>query len=93
MMKTIRVLKVSGVFIALILSSSAFADIEPVSPSESIEAASSLTLQSSDAIQDLDQAPANDSMQVSELLTDQIRTTQAMHAGDEELSEPVSDEL
>jgi hypothetical protein len=102
----IRVFKVSGVMIALMLSSFsplAFADIEQSAPvtglGTTFETDSGLGLQNPDEIQDLDQNQnqnqnlSDDTQQLSKLLTDKITTTQAMHAGDEEVSEPVGDEF
>jgi hypothetical protein len=89
------------------MSSPAFAEIEPLVPSletvaqpmvqdlgTSYGTDDGLGIQDLDAAQDLDQNQnlSGDPEQLSDLLTDKIRTTQAMHAGDEEVSEPVRDD-
>jgi hypothetical protein len=98
MSKMKALLKASTVLAFLILSSSAFADIEPMDTAQDLGTTygtdDGLGAQNPDMVQDLDQDQnvSGDTQKLSGLFMDKISTTQAMHAGDDEVSEPVANE-
>jgi hypothetical protein len=101
-MSLIRSLSTLSVAAAvLFVCSSVFADVEPGNSSDAFGTDEGLGAATSDLIQDLDaqpnmqaeMQPNGDLKQLSELLQQKIETAQARQMGDEQVSEPVGDDL
>jgi hypothetical protein len=94
-----------GVLALSLLSTTAYAEVEPSSSADTIEKTMESSASAhendeglgwidSDAVQDLDApVPDNDPRQLHELIRRNIETAQALHIGDEEIAEPIADEL
>lgn len=87
----------SAAAVVLLVCSSAFADVEQGISSDGLGTDEGLGAATSDLVQDVDAQPemsANgDLKQLSEFLKQKIETAQARQIGDEQVSEPVGDDL
>lgn len=84
---------ISGIGAVLFFCTTALAGVEQGSPTDSLNTDDGLGLDTSALVQDVDVQPSSDVKQLSELLQRRVETAQAMHAGDEEVSEPVGDDF
>jgi len=85
-------LKFSGVLVALLLSTSSFAGVDQKAGSPDMGNDEGLGVNDSELVQDIDAQPSDDPKQLSDMLLQRkIETAQAVHAGEEEIAEPVAD--
>ncbi len=85
--------KLTGALAVMVFCLPAYAEFDLGITEYSFGKPENLELLNSEAVQDLDVQTSSDAQQLSELLSDRIETTQAMHAGDEQVAEPVTDEF